>query len=322
MDEQLLLTLKSHMTQFSQRVSSIEPSTLLALNLLNHSFIVSNLVYNRFDDLKRRSLIKEIPFLVGLLCVLCTGLGGSMLNSLIQAKAQPFLLNDTLFVVMFVAWILVLYFPFGLVRHVLSFPLIEIVSYGFEGLFVANIVIGAVNGAANDFPTSMFAPLLIGTLSASGGAILRPFFTNQYVGEPVESTVLSQPTLAIKVPLFCSLFYYVATRIYEPRTLSYEIRVDKVSFGMVELSAELIVQAIFVLFWLYMFYAKFVSRFFATTTGATSKARAPATKSLIDTRGISSSDAKKVAATTAAPQSTGAAANKKKGATPAKTKTH
>ncbi len=174
-NEGTLKLVVNYIEDISSKLQSIDANALSNLLFLNHAFIVCNIVYNILDGLKRKGKILEIPFLIGFVCVMATGLGGAALNSLSRAKPQIIFFNDAILVFFLCALILTLYFPFGLIRRILSFPLFELVFYAFEGYFVSDIVLKAMNDAAIDFPTSNFGPIILGVLSANGGMILRPF---------------------------------------------------------------------------------------------------------------------------------------------------
>lgn len=278
--EDHLKLVQSYVTDISSKLTSLDPSVKNNIFALNHAFIVSNIVYRVFQGLKNRRLINEIPFLVGFMCVLATGLGGAIINALLQAKTQIFFTHETLMIYFICAWILTLYFPLGLVRLFTSFPPLELILYAIEGVFVGDIVVGAVDDAVLKFPQSSIAPIVIATLSACGGQILRPFIMNQYVAQPVESTILSEPSIAIKVPFILSIFYYVTTHVIELRSYTYTIQQGKTSIR-VDITPELIVVGSFVLLYLYYFSKSFTSRFL-TTEGK---------KTTIDTKGIESPNA-------------------------------
>jgi hypothetical protein len=128
-NEGTLQLVVNYIEDISSKLQSIDVNVVSNLLFLNHAFIVCNIVYNILDGLKRKGKIPEIPFLIGFVCVMATGLGGAALNSLLRAKPQIIFFNDAILVFFLCAWILTLYFPFGLIRRILSFPLFELVFF-------------------------------------------------------------------------------------------------------------------------------------------------------------------------------------------------
>lgn len=118
------------------------------------------------------------------------------------------------------AWIITIYAPFNLVDWLIGNALVQLFTFAIEGYFVAGFCIGGVNTGVAEYPQSTFAPIILGTVSCVGGAILRPFFLNLYIGESVESSILSSPNFVLKAPILTSIFFYVTKHIYKMSTIN------------------------------------------------------------------------------------------------------
>lgn len=105
-----------------------------------------------------------------------------------------------------------------MVDILLGNPIVQLFTFAVEGFFVAGFCIGGVVRGTTEYPQSHFAPIILGTIACVGGGILRPFFINQYMGESVENSVLSQPNFTLKAPILMSVFYYVTKFIYKMDT--------------------------------------------------------------------------------------------------------
>jgi hypothetical protein len=80
----------------------------------------------------------------------------------------------------FVAWVLVAHFPFGIIRFLTGNFITEFLTHIPQGFFVGTVILSAVDKAVKEYPNSNFAPVIIGTISGSGGGILLPYILAQY----------------------------------------------------------------------------------------------------------------------------------------------
>eukprot|EP01080_Neovahlkampfia_damariscottae_P008666 gene8666-613_t len=181
-----------------------------ALLFWNHSFIIANIVYSCLQDSKKK---EDPPLLVAILTMLTLGLGGAIINSFLMGKPQIFFDDDLILGAFFVAWVLVCYFPFGIVRFLTGNFVVEFLSHIPQGFFVGTVIIGAVDTAMKVYPHSNFAPVIIGTIGGCGGGILLPYVLAQYHSLKDYHTELQNPTLGTILPFILALFYFLSQKL-------------------------------------------------------------------------------------------------------------
>jgi hypothetical protein len=108
------------------RLENIDNDTFFYIIFINHAFLISNSIFRTFKKLQSEKLVKDIPFLTGFLFTLITGLGGSLIISLLTARPMIFLELDVIFLIFFISWFLVAYFPFQIIHFLTGNPLIEV----------------------------------------------------------------------------------------------------------------------------------------------------------------------------------------------------
>ncbi|KAL0478554.1 hypothetical protein AKO1_008134 [Acrasis kona] len=239
----------------NDQVSRIDEHTFFYLLFLNHAFVTANNVFRNMKMLLNDKSITQIPLLAGFLFMIAAGLGGSICNSVITAKPMVFLEMDVIILFFFVAWVLVAFFPGQLIHYITGNPLVELLTYSIEGVFIGTFMINAVNNGVNLFPTRIFAPIIMGTLSVVGGLILKPIFLNMYLGKQYESTIVGLPNFDLFVPVGISSFYFGAKYMYNMKTELYNVAPKTA----VELGPEIIVKIAFVVYLLWLWFSNRVA---------------------------------------------------------------
>jgi hypothetical protein len=113
-------------TRVNTALNTINNDTFVLVILINHAFLMANIVLRDLKQLKKENAIQNIPFLAGLVLTVVTGLGGAILVSLLTAKPMIFLELDIVALVFVVAWTLVSQFPGQLVHYITGNPAVEV----------------------------------------------------------------------------------------------------------------------------------------------------------------------------------------------------
>jgi hypothetical protein len=126
MNQEIVDTVLSHLT-------SLTNGSLFTLLWWNHCFLIANIVLNRFKK-------GNVPFVVGYLCCIVAGLGGSIATNLLMGKRQIFFDDDMFLGVFFIAWVCVNYVPLCsfLTNNFLS-NVIELTVYVSSCLFISSL---------------------------------------------------------------------------------------------------------------------------------------------------------------------------------------
>ena len=113
-------------TKVNTALISINNDTFVLILLINHAFLMANIVFRDFKQLKKENSIQDIPLLAGLLFTISTGLGGAILVSLLTARPMIFLELDIVLLVFVITWILVSQFPGQVIHYLTGNPLVEV----------------------------------------------------------------------------------------------------------------------------------------------------------------------------------------------------
>lgn len=262
----------AHMFNLLHSLYHLDKQSAFRLFYLNHAFLNANATLRLFQSLGSNSG-NDVPFLMGLLYMVCSGLGGALITDLFLGNSQFLLASDIYILYYLVVWILVLYSPFGIVHKLTShFVPFEMIAYMIEGLFCANIVMDAVSAGLELYPNSFIIPVLFAMLSMVGGSVLGTFLVNQYVqsGASKASSELSDPSLTTKLSLVLSIFYYVSKVFYGTESfyvldlhsfMSKESDMWSTLFSTVNISPELLIRVVFIAHFLHLFIQQVVARF-------------------------------------------------------------
>jgi hypothetical protein len=132
-------------------------------------------------------------------------------------------------------------------------------------------VIESVKRGVELFPSRIFAPIILGTITGVGGLLLKPFLLNLYLGIQYERSVLTNPGLELYVPLLLSAFYFLTKFLWNTQAHVIEI-FPKFS---VVITPEIVVKGVFVLFFLWVW---FTVRVVGIGSSATKKTTVVTTK--------------------------------------------
>uniref|UniRef100_A0A7S1PHC4 Uncharacterized protein n=1 Tax=Percolomonas cosmopolitus TaxID=63605 RepID=A0A7S1PHC4_9EUKA len=198
-----------YLTQFHE---FSQTRTFLSIALANHCLIVSNTVLRNLTSKRARS---QIGLLAGFLLCIIGGYGGAILTGLIKGNGAlgTFLFgNDMWLIYMFVAWVLVLFAPFNLVHLLTGNALVQLPAMLLEGYFVSGFLMGGVTDGYKSYPNSHLAPILFGTIAATGGLIVQPAFINAYLGGiKLMKSLVSEPSFGLYVPFVLSVIHYLSS---------------------------------------------------------------------------------------------------------------
>jgi hypothetical protein len=109
-----------------------------------------------------------------------------------------------------VAWWLVNYFPFGLVRSIVLFKPVFIVLTALSNANRGRSIANGVNAAVTILPNSVVAAILCGFVSGMGTPVVSNIAA-KVLQDPNSPSELSRPTWNSQSSLMCTVAYYVAT---------------------------------------------------------------------------------------------------------------
>eukprot|EP01027_Heterolobosea_sp_BB2_P006521 GEZU01009843.1.p2 GENE.GEZU01009843.1~~GEZU01009843.1.p2 ORF type:complete len:183 (+),score=81.67 GEZU01009843.1:463-1011(+) len=160
--------------------------------------------------------------------------------------------------------------PFKLLYHLANFFPIALVSYVLEGIFLGQVVCGAVDASVQRYPTSHLTPILLATLSGCGGTLLGGA-VRKALGS-TEPHELVEPTWLSRSVLFSSVAYYVAKYLLNYQFDQFDIIFNNKTY-VVKPTPQHAIYALFVFLFLYSFFSGLFTR-----SGAAAAAKPKETK--------------------------------------------
>lgn len=211
----------------------------------------------------------KVHFLSGLVCVLTSLVGGSIIiNGFLTPNPQPFLQNLYQIPLVILIWSLTLYTPFGLFRTIFNNPLVEWLLYPIDGIYAGSTLMRTIDNALANHPNSFFAVIILGVLSICGGSLLRPYVLNVFFVKknPYSPYKLTNPFTR---PFILTLLYYLF-KMKEIR-ITVATNDEKMNF---ELNYEMVILIISAV----IYFDKFFMKYSATNTPI----RKPTTPASVD----------------------------------------
>ncbi|KAL9648040.1 hypothetical protein ABK040_012094 [Willaertia magna] len=246
--------------QIHSIIQQLDQQLIFNLCFLNHAFIIAIIIYKSLKshllDSSNNSNNKQqqnIPYVIGLLLCFALGTGGAILNALLLGEHQIYFDYDNITFYFICAWTLVIYSPFNIIYYLLGNFIIQLPLYLLEGYFISGFLMNAIDKGIKLYPNSIFAPIILGIVSVTGGGILKSYFINLYFGKSLENNVLSKPNFILKSILGLSLFYYISKYILDKNEYLIDLNVLLNVNLVIHVTNRNVIEGYFVVLYFYIY---------------------------------------------------------------------
>lgn len=197
------------------------PTTLTALadvyalvpfyiKLIGHCLVVSS--WFRQPFLRERYMLSYWVGLFG-------AFGGGLLTAFLFQDPQRFgialFADNTMGLTWTLCWWLMNYSPFDIAYKVHDILLVKMTTKALMNALRAGVIAGRVDVVVALYPGVYVAPLMIGTLAASGGKLCVDTIMALYGPKPSGPSEIAQPGFALRTGMFGSLTYWLAVHVFE-----------------------------------------------------------------------------------------------------------